>query len=162
MKKTQQEGFTLIEILIVVAIIAILASVTLIGLGPTQQAGRDSRRISDLHEVQTALELYYNKCGFYPGTADCGTNSAVTSWANMTAALTDPTTNIGVTQIPEDPTTGKTYYYTQESGGENYVVGTVFEGSGNSVFNGYVPPSDGVPNGMKSCSKADDEYCLSL
>ena len=69
MMTNQRKGFTLIEILIVVAIIAILASVVLVGLGPTQQAGRDARRISDLHEVQNGLELYYNKCGYYPGTS---------------------------------------------------------------------------------------------
>ena len=66
MQKKSQQGFTLIEILIVVAIIAILASVVLVGLGPTQAQGRDARRISDLREVQTGLELYYNKNGVYP------------------------------------------------------------------------------------------------
>ena len=57
----------MIEILIVVAIIGILASVVLVGLGPTQQSGRDARRLSDLHEVQNAIELYYQKYGIYPG-----------------------------------------------------------------------------------------------
>src|ERR1035441_6676978 len=84
-----QSGFTLIEILIVVAIIAILASVVLVGLGPTQQAGRDARRISDLNEAQNGLELYYNKCGYYPGptnAAACAAWSANNTWAGMTAA----------------------------------------------------------------------------
>ena len=58
-----EKGFTLIEILIVVAIIAILASVVLVGLGPTQSGGRDARRVSDLSEVQNGFELYYNKSG---------------------------------------------------------------------------------------------------
>ena len=39
MIKKERKGFTLIEILIVVAIIAILASVILVGLGPTQSLG---------------------------------------------------------------------------------------------------------------------------
>src|SRR5579863_3533942 len=75
-----RKGFTLIEILIVVAIIAILASIVLVGLGPTQQAGRDARRLSDLHEVQNGLELYYNSCGYYPGTsvsAPCAAYAAI-------------------------------------------------------------------------------------
>ena len=45
-----RKGFTLIEILVVVAIISILASVVLVGLGPTRKIGRDARRISDLPE----------------------------------------------------------------------------------------------------------------
>ena len=75
MIKNTRKGFTLIEILIVVAIIAILASVVLVGLGPTQQAGRDARRISDLSEIQNGLELYYNAKGQYPAPA-AGTWSA--------------------------------------------------------------------------------------
>ena len=67
-----RQGFTLIEILIAVAIISILASVVLVGLGPTQQSGRDARRLSDLHEIQTSLELFYNKCGYYPGSLNAG------------------------------------------------------------------------------------------
>ncbi len=55
MTKQERKGFTLIEILIVVAIIAILASVVLVGLAPTQREGRDARRISDLAQVQNGL-----------------------------------------------------------------------------------------------------------
>src|SRR5581483_8913995 len=103
MIRNEQKGFTLIEILIVVAIIAILASVVLVGLGPTQQAGRDARRLSDLREVQNGLELYFAKCGYYPGPAvagSCGSTSwsAVSTWAALTASLQGST--IGVNSVP--------------------------------------------------------------
>jgi prepilin-type N-terminal cleavage/methylation domain-containing protein len=167
MQKKTQRGFTLIEILIVVAIIAILASVVLVGLGPTQQQGRDARRISDLRETQTALELYFNKCGFYPGGANCAAASDDT-WATMSSAITDQKTNIGISQIPTDPTNSGThvYYYGQESGGTSYVIGAVLENSNNSVFNGYQPPvlpvGGTLPTGLKSCTEVDNEYCLSI
>ncbi len=151
MEKKQHQGFTLIEILIVVAIIAILASVVLVGLGPTQQQGRDARRLSDLREVQTALELYYNQNGSYPSASD---------WTSLTTALTGA--GIGVTQVPNDPTSGKTYYYAQEGSGKSYVIGAVLENSSNPAFTGYSAPSVGIPTGMKTCTKADSEYCLSL
>ncbi len=147
----QHRGFTLIEILIVVAIIAILASVVLVGLGPTQQQGRDARRISDLREVQNALELYYNKYGTYPSD---------TSWATLVTDLTSSSTAIGVTQVPNDPTPSKTYYFESFTGGSSYVIGAVLESANSSVFTGYSPPSIGVPNGMTDCSKPN--YCLSL
>jgi general secretion pathway protein G len=150
MQKKQKQGFTLIEILIVVAIIAILASVVLVGLGPTQQQGRDARRVSDLREIQTGLELYYNKIGSYP---------AVTSWDDLTLALTGA--DIGVTQVPNDPSSGGTYYYQSFNSAAAYVVGAKLE-SNSSAFTGYSAPSVGTPGGMKSCAKADKEYCLSL
>jgi general secretion pathway protein G len=157
MKQQKKQGFTLIEILIVVAIIAILASVVLVGLGPTQQQGRDARRLSDLRETQTALELYYNQNGDYP---------AASSWGPQTTAGTLSyilvNAGIGVSQVPNDPTNGKTYYYSQEGGGTSYVIGAVLENASNPAFTGYTVPSVGIPSGMKSCTKADSEYCLSL
>lgn len=154
-----QLGFTLIEILIVVAIIAILASVVLVGLGPTQQAGRDARRLSDLSEVQTALELYYSKCGFYPGTANCAASTPGTTWAAMAAALTGST--IGVPTIPNDPSTNGTYYYEAFSGGSTYTIAATLENANNSAFRGYYAPAN-VPYGIPNNTCASPNYCIAL
>jgi prepilin-type N-terminal cleavage/methylation domain-containing protein len=159
-----QKGFTLIEILIVVAIIAILASVVLIGLGPTQQSGRDARRLSDLSQAQNGIELYYQKCGYYPGGVNanaCSGYSQTASWANLTAAITG--SNIGIAQFPNDPTAGKMYYY-QSYGpnGESYVIGAKLENPNNTVWGGgYTAPAN-IPSGMTSCLQAAQEYCKSL
>ena len=150
----QQQGFTLIEILIVVAIIAILASVVLVGLGPTQQQGRDARRLSDLRETQTALELYYNKNGVYP---------AVNTWAALSTAITGA--GIGINQpLPTDPTNNGTYYYAYEASAaaDSYVIGATFENGSNPAFTGYTPPAN-IPSGFPlTCAKADKAYCISL
>ncbi|HVN26370.1 MAG TPA: type II secretion system protein [Candidatus Paceibacterota bacterium] len=139
-----RKGFTLIEILIVVAIIAVLASVVLVGLGPTQQAGRDSRRVADLHEVQSGIELYYNKCGFYPGTAACGPTVAE-SYATMAAALQGAA--IGVNSYPQDPAGGTVSYYygengTATAGGTQYIVGATLENASGTAFKSYAAPSN--------------------
>lgn len=163
----ERKGFTLIEILIVVAIIAILASIVLVGLGPTQQSGRDARRLSDLHEVQNALELYYNKCGYYPGTgtAGCGAvaTGGYTDMATQVVAL-----NIGVTSIPVDPTNSGTHKYSFRTDGASattYVLATVLENKNTSIFNGYTPPSlVGLTSGdaITACGLANATYCISL
>lgn len=60
-------GFTLLELLVVLAIIVILISMGVSSFGSAQKKGRDAKRKSDLKEVQTALEQYYSVCSFnYP------------------------------------------------------------------------------------------------
>ena len=57
---TSLRGFTLIELLVVIAIIGILSSVVLASLNSARQKGRDAKRISDVKQLQLALELYYD------------------------------------------------------------------------------------------------------
>lgn len=161
-----RKGFTLIEILIVVAIIAILASVVLIGLGPTQQSGRDARRLSDLHEIQNGLELFYNKCGYYPGTAGpaCA-NAATTGFAQMSTNLVSA--NIGVNTVPQDPTNSGThvyYYATNGVAASQYVLGAVLENQNNAVFNSYTAPATaGYGSGvLPPGGCAAPNYCVTL
>ena len=59
-------GFTLIEMLVVIAIIAILAGIVLTGVLGFQASARDTRRIGDLRNMQSLVELYYTRSGFYP------------------------------------------------------------------------------------------------
>ncbi|MEX2405200.1 MAG: prepilin-type N-terminal cleavage/methylation domain-containing protein, partial [Candidatus Paceibacterota bacterium] len=59
-------GFTLIELLVVVAIIAILASVVVISLDQAKVRAQDSQRVSELKELQRALETYYSFNASYP------------------------------------------------------------------------------------------------
>ena len=60
MHTKSSRGFTLIELLVVIAIIGILSSVVLASLNSARSKGRDARRISDLKQLQLALELYYD------------------------------------------------------------------------------------------------------
>jgi general secretion pathway protein G len=59
-------GFTLIELLVVIAIIGILSSVVLASLNSARTKARDTRRVSDLKQIQVALELYYDANSKYP------------------------------------------------------------------------------------------------
>ncbi len=64
--KKGNKGFTLIELLVVIAIIAILSTVVMAGLNQARSKSRDARRLSDMKQMQTALNLYYDSCGGYP------------------------------------------------------------------------------------------------
>ena len=173
MMKNERKGFTLIEILIVVAIIAILASVVLVGLGPTQEAGRDARRISDLHEVQNGLELYYNSCGYYPGGYAAGAcaNTATTGYSSGATPMNTALTSAGlqISTVPLDPSNTAPHVYGYATNGATatqYVLSAVLENAGNTVFSSYTGLTAGqiavYTSGNVPASCAAPNYCVTL
>ncbi len=117
----------MIEMMVVIAIIAILASIFLVGLGGFRSSAYDTRRISDLQHVQSYLELYYNSAHHYPSSVD------------YTALGTDLIgAGIGVTALPQDPqysngTGDYVYQYTQCTGGQGYILSAAVSKSASVI-----------------------------
>ncbi|MEK7187811.1 MAG: type II secretion system protein [Patescibacteria group bacterium] len=137
-----RKGFTLIELLIVVAIISILAGIVLVGLRPSLNQSRDTRRAAELHQIQTGLQLYFNRYGLYPS-----------SLGDLGAML----------RIPNDPN-DTPYYYTSD--GNVYVLGAKLEGERSASLNGsHFGTGGSLSNGGAgpdiSCD-AVDVYCLTF
>ncbi|HQT82910.1 MAG TPA: type II secretion system protein [Candidatus Paceibacterota bacterium] len=88
-----KRGFTLIELLVVIAIIGVLSSVVLASLNAARGKADDAARLSDMHAIQVALELYYTKHNTYPSSngSGCGgwesTGSDAARGINFVAAL---------------------------------------------------------------------------
>jgi len=94
-KNSKQKGFTLIELLVVIAIIGVLSTMAVIALGSARIKARDAKRVADMRQVMSALELYYNDAGAYPVSAGVVPGSAISYSGTTYMALvpTNPSPN---------------------------------------------------------------------
>lgn len=121
MRKKGNKGFTLIELLVVIAIIGILSSVVLASLNTARLKSRDAKRVSDMKQLQIALEFYFDQNSAYP---------VVTTAANISTALTGLVTAGFIPKLPTDPQAGNAqYFYISSAGGATYCVGAKLEGT---------------------------------
>ena len=131
-----KKGFTLVELLIVVAIIGVLATLLMANFIGVRQRARDAQRKADLRQVQSALEFYRSDLGSYPASLSaCG--SAFT-------AGSPPSTYMQ--KLPCDPL-GATYYnsgsYRYTSGGTTYTLGTCLENTADTQGTATSPGGNG-------------------
>ncbi|MFH1188798.1 MAG: type II secretion system protein [bacterium] len=156
--KEKQKGFTLIEMLIVIAVITILAGVVFRGIQGVRESARDTRRIGDLTNVQSILEMYMNQCNHYPGVADSVTNCNhpnITTWNDLVAALSTVSS-----KVPRDPVPSKTYYYGVDSvDGLQYVIGAALERENASLKDDVDTPSF-TPTPNVDCADSSFRYCV--
>jgi len=68
MKVSQRKGFTIVEVLIVIAIMAVLSAIIYSSFNQARVESRDKKRFSDISLIKLALEQYFNKVGQYPTT----------------------------------------------------------------------------------------------
>ncbi|MFA5359730.1 MAG: prepilin-type N-terminal cleavage/methylation domain-containing protein [Patescibacteria group bacterium] len=99
-KKT---GFTLIELLVVISIIGFLASAVMVGVNLARIKARDARRVADLRQIKSALDMYYDKYNRYPmigrwATSEPTTYDSGSKWAALKTALSEFMPN-----LPNDP-----------------------------------------------------------
>lgn len=107
-------GFTLVELLIVMVILAILLSLGLGNYFSSQAKSRDSRRKADLQNITRALEVYYNDKGEYPvSTGNTGIGGQ--NWGAPFVDMENPTQTLYMNVLPKDPS-GAVYYYDSEDG----------------------------------------------
>jgi general secretion pathway protein G len=95
----RQSGFTLLELLIVIVIIGVLAILTIPNLVSGPQRGRDAQRKTDIRNIKTALETYYNDNYAYPQAP---------SWKTD---LSNSSTTPYMKNVPQDPKTKNDYAY---------------------------------------------------
>jgi prepilin-type N-terminal cleavage/methylation domain-containing protein len=65
-RRNKIRGFTLVELLTTIAIMGILFSVVFVATASHKEKARDARRISELHSIKDAVDLYFSENGLYP------------------------------------------------------------------------------------------------
>ncbi len=127
---SKRSGFTIVELLIVIVVIAILAAITIVSYNGIQNRAKDAQRKSDIASIAKVLELYYLDYGYYPpGSGSTSINgswstTADASWSNLATTLQpymsklprDPVSKqMGVGAFPWNDAEGYDYSYTSSS-----------------------------------------------
>ena len=110
-----RKSFTLIELLIVIAIIAVLAATIIAATGSARKQARDARRAQDLDALKQALELYYDDYKAYPSGDLGGSNpSSIGFCIEEATGFKDALVDEYISQVPKDPkysSSSKDYCY---------------------------------------------------
>lgn len=120
-------GFTLVEMLIVVAIIGVLSLGGAASYSASLKSSRDSKRKTDIVNIQKALEIYYEDAQRYP--AATASNTVATPLAYLT--------NIYMQVVPTDPNSSYKYYYMTDVNGTFFRIYSCIENA-NDTSNGVV------------------------
>ena len=114
---TNKKGFTLIEILVVIAILGLMASIIMASTASARMKSRDAKRKADLRQMATMMEMYYNQYGYYPapsgGAGWCSLHGGSwcfgeqSCWTNMTNKL--KAAGILNGSLPKDPLSKSTF-----------------------------------------------------
>lgn len=78
--KRKQKGFTIVELLIVIVVIGILATLVIVTFTGIQKKARDSQRQTDINAVNSQIAAFYTNYGFYPTMADLNTSGFVSAY----------------------------------------------------------------------------------
>lgn len=112
-----KKGFTIIEILVVIFIIAILSSLAIISFDTVRKNNRDSKRLADISELKLALENYRLFEGGYPTSITPGNSLVGSTTGNIylnPVPVNDAYQDISCSQ--------SSYYYTLASSTDYYTI----------------------------------------
>ncbi len=121
--KKNKKGFTLVEIIVVVFIIGVITSFVVVSFSNPRQKSRDIKRISDITQLQMALNSYYQFEGTYPESLVAGQSLVGSS-----------TEIVFIQNIPQNPAypdedcVFDEYHYSYSPGESTYYITFCLEG----------------------------------
>lgn len=149
-----KKGFTLIELLVVISIIAILMAFAVASFSNAQIKARDSRRISDMKNIQAAMEQAYTTAGVYPDIVS-GSPGGANGTCTATAAILPQ-----LSPFPVDPKASNPVYQCDQDSNANpttYCACANLEGTagGNSTAT-----ADNTCSGINASASGNGWFCV--
>lgn len=141
------KGFTIVELLVVVAIISILTAIVTANLTQSKSKARDAKRVSDLSQISFVLEMVFDRCHKYPSSI------SNTDINDESKTCTGFPLSTFISVIPRDGE--NSYDYTVKNDQLDYVLRAKLENN-NSVL---LDDVDGSPLGS-DCNDAENYYCI--
>ncbi len=136
--QSEAKGFTLIELMVAISIIALLSIIALSAFSSVQKSSRDAKRKSDLGTVRGALEQYRADQHNYPVSGNVGIGNLSSYLPDK--ALTNPAATVTyLNKYPRDP---------------KYSTG------GCSILPCYKYYYQALPNGCNNTTTTCNSYCL--
>lgn len=133
-----RSGFTLIELVVVMAIIATLTAAAWGNFFTSLNKGRDTRRKQDLQAIARALELYYNDHNSYP-------TPPLPNWGNPFVHEQESSV-VYMSKLPTDPSPNVTYCYDSDTNGSNFRLFAKLDNSDDpqAYTTPIICPTDGI------------------
>src|SRR5512146_461289 len=143
--KKRDQGFTIVELLIVIVVIGILALLVITTYSGIQAKARNSKRQTDVQSIQTQVEAFFSQNGYYPSLADM--NNGGWLGTNMKSldvnALIDPSNPTQSKTLVASPTAKSYAYAVTDSSGNSceaddttcakYTLTATYEGTVNGA-----------------------------
>jgi prepilin-type N-terminal cleavage/methylation domain-containing protein len=145
-----RRAFTLVELLVVIAIIGLLSTVAVVALGASRIKARDTKRLADVRQIQSALDMFYNDNNYYPRYDGGGSVACSGAWALNYGAYKicwdDLASKLSsyMSKLPDDPknaSTANDYQYETLKSGQGYIFIMLPEnasvGAGDGCYGGW-------------------------
>lgn len=127
--KHNQSGFGLTELMATISIIGIIGAASAPKLNQALAAARDAHRKMNIHQVEIALNLYYDDNLSYP-EYQASNEPTVEGWDFMKSAL-ENLANPYIANLHNDPLNKDGYIYKYWSDGENFKISYELEDENN-------------------------------
>lgn len=119
----QTRGFTIVELMIVIIVVGILASITIVAYNGSQQRARFASYKSDIVRLNEAITVYYGENGRYPYGNGSSTGSCVSGTSNfMPSSGLSPAYINPMPNVPSYNGGANYYAYCWSTNGTDYKV----------------------------------------